>query len=88
MEPWYFSVAGSLLAHIGKHTPILLVENQRVPQVVIDYLDFLNPPRPVHPHTPFMHGFIFGDLPEISFPVQVELERHLIFPDPEWADKR
>lgn len=77
-ESWAKTVAGCLFSHVGKHTPLLLVYPAQVPQVVKDYLLYLNPELSEPPRPPFMHGYILGAHQDISYEVQVELEEHLI----------
>ena len=78
-------VTGSLLAHVGRHTPVLLAENKRVPPVVGGSPGLLNRPRPAHPRVPLMHRFISGTMRDTSRTAPVEPEKHLIFPDPAWT---
>ncbi len=78
LSAWQKAVSGVLFAHLGKHTPLLLVRSDRVPSVVREYLLFLNPAEPKPPMPPFMHGFILGDEGDIADSVQTELEEHLI----------
>ena len=77
-QPWQTAVVGAILGHLGKHTPLLLVEQNRVPPVVESYLTALQPHHEGH-HSmpPFMHGFVLGNLQEISFPTQARLEELL-----------
>ncbi|UOQ93985.1 cell wall-binding repeat-containing protein [Halobacillus shinanisalinarum] len=75
---WRKVVAGSLLGHIGKHTPLLLVRRSKVPKIVDKYLLKLNPVLREPPRPPFMHGFILGDFDDISDLTQVKLEERLI----------
>jgi len=78
IHAWQKAVAGLLNAHMGKHTPLLLVERDYVPLPVKNYLLELNPERPGPPHPPFMHGYILGTYKNISYRTQVELEENLI----------
>jgi len=68
-------MAAANLAHRGKHTPLLLVESHSVPQIVLNYLEFLKPrPYDRHPMPPYIHGFILGTEEVISYATQFELE--------------
>ncbi|ASK61333.1 hypothetical protein CFK37_03670 [Virgibacillus phasianinus] len=78
VSSWQKTVAGVLLGHIGKHTPLLLIKSSDVPWVVKTYLLKLNPVLTEPPKPPFMHGFILGDFDDISQLTQVSLEEHLI----------
>jgi len=70
---WQNSIFGSMLAHSGKHTPILFLTRDEVPYVTRDYLLEVNPAKAV-PEPPYMHAFIIGDLQAISPRVQLEIE--------------
>ena len=66
--------AGSCLSHIGKHTPLLYVEPNSVPDATRDYLMSVNPgPFLVQEEPPFMHGFVVGNQDVIALHVQLEL---------------
>lgn len=68
-------IAGVILAHMGKHSPLLLIEKNNVPKVVIDYLDSVKPLPPEDmPHPPFMHGFILGNTDYINYNTQLKIE--------------
>jgi len=68
-------IAGVIFAHMGKHTPLLLIENDKVPAVVEKYIKSVKamPPNNM-PRPPFMHGFILGDISNISYTAQLMLE--------------
>lgn len=69
------AVAGVLFAHIGKHTPFLLVENNIIPPVVKAYIKSVKPvPTKDMPMPPFMHSFIIGNTSYINYSAQVLLE--------------
>ncbi|GKX65319.1 cell wall-binding repeat-containing protein [Inconstantimicrobium mannanitabidum] len=71
-------IAGVVFAHMGKHTPLLLVEKDKVPMIVESYIDSVKPLPPKDmPKPPFMHGFIMGNLESISYEVQKSLEKYL-----------
>lgn len=78
VQSWQKTLAGLLNAHLGKHTPLLLIERDRLPLVVKDYLLELNPEIPGPPRPPFMHGYVLGSFTDISYRTQVELEETLI----------
>lgn len=75
---WQAAAAGALLAHLGKHTPILLLEGASVPDVVADYLASVNPKQTDPPKPPFMHGFILDFQDVLAPKVHVQLEGKLI----------
>lgn len=71
------SVSGSLLAHLGKHSPILVVNKDKFPEVTNDYIESVKPIPVPEPHPPFMHGWVIGCKDTISLKVQIEIERAL-----------
>lgn len=72
------TIAGVLFAHMGKHTPLLLIKEAIIPSVVEKYIRSVKPMPPKDmPRPPFMHGFILGDTSLISYPAQVMLENIL-----------
>jgi hypothetical protein len=71
---WDLAIAGATFAHQGKHTPLLLVEADVVPPVVLNYLEYLKPPLLMPPMPPFMHGFILGTSKSINLPTQADIE--------------
>ncbi|MGE5588510.1 MAG: cell wall-binding repeat-containing protein [Clostridia bacterium] len=70
---WQDAISGALLAHMGKHAPILFCRKDDLPAVVRDYLLRVNPARG-RPEPPFMHGFIVGDFDAVSASVQIEID--------------
>jgi len=77
IDHWELADAASALAHAGKHTPLLLVEENRLPAAVRDYLGFLRPSHTDPPLPPFMHGFILGDEYDVSLKAQAEIDEYL-----------
>lgn len=68
-------ISGVILAHMGKHSPLLLIEKDSVPQSVINYLQSIKPlPPKGMPRPPFMHGFILGNTSQITYNVQIKIE--------------
>lgn len=75
---WDLILAASTMAHQGKHTPLLLVEEDSAPPVVLQYLQDLKPPiTGMHPMPPFMHGFILGTRHVIDQQTQANIEEAL-----------
>ncbi|HHY33655.1 MAG TPA: LysM peptidoglycan-binding domain-containing protein [Firmicutes bacterium] len=70
---WQDAISGAILAHMGKHTPLLFCRRDDLPAVVRDYLLRINPAQG-RPEPPFMHAFIVGDLDAISASVQLEID--------------
>lgn len=71
------SVSGSLFAHLGKHTPILVVNKDWLPGVTYNYIESVKPVPAPEPHPPFMHGWVIGCEDVISTKTQLEIERAL-----------
>lgn len=72
------AAAGALFAHMGKHTPFLIIGNNFVPETVESYVKSVKPIPPKDmPRPPFMHGFILGDTTQITYAAQVKLEEML-----------
>lgn len=68
-------ISGVILAHMGKHSPLLLIEKNIVPQPVPSYLQSIKPIPPKNvPRPPFMHGFILGDTSQVAYNTQIEIE--------------
>lgn len=71
------SPASSTFGHLGKHTPILTVEPDRLPEVTMHYIESVKPIPPPEVRPPFMHGWIIGCDDIISYNTQLEIERAL-----------
>ncbi|MDF2676117.1 MAG: hypothetical protein K0Q97_409 [Bacillota bacterium] len=74
LNKWYHIVVSVLFAHLGKHTPLLLVESSNLPTLVRDYLISVNPYNPMSHLPPYMHCYILGSFSDISHTTQVEIE--------------
>lgn len=74
LTKWYHIIPGNLFAHLGKHTPLLLVNTDNLPAVVRDYLIGVNPYNPMAHLPPYMHGYILGSFSDISHKTQVDIE--------------
>lgn len=70
---WQDCIFGSMLAHSGKHTPVLFVTKDEVPRVTQDYLLEIKP-APTEPDPQYMHAFIIGDFQAVSAKVQLDIE--------------
>lgn len=75
IERWDLAMAAVAFAHQGKHTPLLLIGSESIPDSVLNYLEYLKPQlNSMHPMPPFMHGFILGSQDTISYESQSEIE--------------
>ena len=74
-DNWAETVAGSILSHRGKHGPMLLVQQDSIPESVRGYLDYTVRPRPTTPRDQlFNHGSIVGNSEAISNRLQAEID--------------
>jgi putative cell wall-binding protein len=73
LDDWTSALNGDPLSHMGKHSPLLLIDPNEVSQVVRQYIISVNPIHP-EPKPPFMHGFIVGINGSILCPVQLDLD--------------
>ncbi|NJD01623.1 MAG: cell wall-binding repeat-containing protein [Ruminiclostridium sp.] len=71
------NASGSLFAHLGKHTPILVVANDRLPEATRSYIESVKPVPAPEPRPPFMHGWVVGCENAISTRTQLEIENTL-----------
>ena len=71
------NASGSLFAHLGKHTPILVVAKDRLPDITRNYIESVKPVPAPEPHPPFMHGWVVGCENSISTSTQLEIESAL-----------
>ena len=68
-------IAGVLFAHMGKHTPPLLIRKDTIPSVVEKYIKSVKPMPPKDmPKPPFMHVFILGSTKNVSYEAQISIE--------------
>lgn len=77
-KDWAYCLSACIFAHLGKHTPLLFIEHNMVPEIIKDYVLSVKPMEKHPPKPPFMHGFILGGFDKISHKAQVELEKVLI----------
>jgi putative cell wall-binding protein len=64
-----------VFAHMGKHTPLLLIKENMVPGSVEKYIKEVKPEPPKDmPKPPFMHGYILGCTNQISYSAQLHLD--------------
>lgn len=75
-DNWQHGVCSSILAHTGKHAPMLLINKDSVPNEIKSYIDSVNPSTGMA-KPPFMHGYIAGGTDVISYKTQVELDSYL-----------
>jgi hypothetical protein len=65
------ALAGAPLAHLGKHAPMIWVENDELEEAHVEYLARLKPSFEENPmEGPYNHGYILGGEEIISFQTQ------------------
>jgi Putative cell wall-binding domain len=77
IENPFNSASGALFAHLGKHSPTLVIDKNRVPDVTRNYIESVKPIQQGEPQPPYMHGWIIGCENDISFQTQIEVEKAL-----------
>jgi hypothetical protein len=77
LKAWYNIVSANLLAHLGKHTPLLLTDKNHLPDAVTEYVVRVNPEKEMVAMPPYMHAYVLGSINDISHDVQVEIEKVL-----------
>ncbi len=71
------TIPAVVLGHMGKHGPVLLVDNDELPPSVADYLEMVKP-FPANPQETILNfGWIIGDDSTISRDLQKEIDRYL-----------
>jgi hypothetical protein len=73
-DDWPSAVAGSVLSHLGKHGPMLLVRQGGLPEDVVRYLEMVRPSSGAPGAELFNHGWILGDTQRIGWPVQAHVD--------------
>ncbi len=72
------ALPGAPLAHLGKHSPMIWLEEGELNQAVFDYLAQLKPAYEDNPtEGPYNHGYIFGSTDSITFQVQGVIDEKL-----------
>ena len=73
-EDWQQAVTGSLLSHMGKHGPIILVRPDGLDEEWAHYLRMVRPTWGAVNDQLNNHGWILGGLNKISWPEQAEID--------------
>ncbi|MFL0491946.1 ArsR family transcriptional regulator [Bacillus sp. AFS054943] len=72
------AVAGAPFSHMGKHAPVVLLEEGKASQPVYDFLATIQPKFKDDPTLgPYNHGFLLGSTSDISFETQGILDERL-----------
>ncbi|MED4080952.1 cell wall-binding repeat-containing protein [Halalkalibacterium halodurans] len=72
------AIAAAPLAHLGKHSPLIWLDDGELTQPVYEYLAKLKPVFADDPtEGPYNHGYIIGDVDRISYQVQGVIDERL-----------
>ncbi|MDM5237650.1 cell wall-binding repeat-containing protein [Bacillus cereus] len=72
------AIAGAPFSHMGKHAPVILLEEGKASQPVYDFLATIQPKFKDDPTIgPYNHGFLLGNTENISFETQGILDERL-----------
>lgn len=77
LENPFNSASGSIFAHLGKHSPTLVINKFKLPKVTRQYIEAVKPLPKEEPAPPFMHGWIIGCENDITYRTQIEIEKAL-----------
>jgi len=71
-------MAASQLSRTGKHTRLLPLYGEQLPDWYIRYLQYLRP-RGSEPQPPYMHAFLLGDLSRIPLAAELQMAEAMMF---------
>lgn len=73
-DHWQQAVAGSLLSHMGKHGPMILVRPEGLSDAAAQYLDRVRPPEGAPNDQLNNHGWILGGVDSIRWGAQADID--------------
>lgn len=73
-DDWQQAVAGSLLSHLGKHGPMILVRPDGVNEAAARYLEMVRPIQGAVSDQLNNHGWILGNVDRIPWSVQADID--------------
>ena len=71
---WQLAVTGSLLSHMGKHGPMLLLDEPGLSEQTARYLDLVRPPMAAPVDQLANHAWILGSVDGISWETQADID--------------
>lgn len=71
---WHQAVAGALLSHMGKHGPMLLLPDGRIPEAMRRYLESVHPALGSPSDQLTNHGWVLGGTDRISHVTQGDID--------------
>jgi len=76
-DDWQIAVTGSLLSHMGKHGPMILVPPTGLTEGEMRYLEYVRPTWGPPNDQPANHGWVLGGTDRITWPVQADIDASL-----------
>jgi hypothetical protein len=73
-DDWQQAVTGSLLSHLGKHGPMILVRPEGPNESATRYLEMVRPTTGAPPDDLDNHGWILGDTRRITWAAQADID--------------
>lgn len=73
-DDWQQAVTGSLLSHMGKHGPMILVRADGVSEKAMNYLEMVRPAEGAANDQLNNHGWVLGGTDRISWMAQAEID--------------
>lgn len=73
-DDWQQAVTGSVLSHMGKHGPMILVNQNGVNERTAEYLEKIRPSRTAANDQLNNHGWILGDTSKIGWTAQADID--------------
>ncbi len=73
-EDWQLAVTGSVLSHMGKHGPMILMRPEGLDENAARYLEMVRPSPSAPPDQLNNYGWILGDTTRISWTAQADID--------------
>jgi hypothetical protein len=73
-DDWQLAVTGSLLSHMGKHGPMVLVGPGPLPEGTVRYLEMVRPFAGAPSDQLNNHGWVLGDTRRIAWATQADID--------------
>lgn len=80
-EQWQIAVSATVLSHGSKHAPMLLIQENKIPDVVKNYLKIVKPTYNSPQEHVYNHGWIMGSEDSISNLTQTKIDQLLELSD-------
>ncbi len=73
-DDWQQAVTGSLLSHMGKHGPMILLNGGNLNEETTEYLEKVQPSQAAANDQLNNYGWILGDTSRISWTTQADID--------------